>query len=544
MKYIIETLIDVKRTFLRPKMPKRQLKQRYGMQPDIHYFEGDMTSIRTYFDYRYENQLDDFLLDDNTWNDLSGDDIFKIINHGSSTSGEQYLYYLLRSPAISQDEYDKRAKLIEVMENNPDLRFKLHVLFAKLGRRRAANTRDAFHPQPHGSGRLLFNILLVLAFIGSAISFLFTTDFFWVFFVLLIFKSVYRELIKSRIERDLATVHYSVAMVQTAKKIRKLPFPESEQYLKPLFEALLRLKPILRVGYVPTKSNLGEASEFLNMVLMLDLITYELLKNRLGKHYKDIFIIHEYLGRLDSAIAISSYRKCIQSTSSPRVDFATTSIGFNGIGLVHPLVNDAVPNDLQTTEPVLLTGSNASGKSTFLKTIAINAIFAQSICTVLGKEYSAPAFRIYTSIAIADDLRAGESYFIAEIKSLKRITVADTSKQPLLCIIDEVLRGTNTVERIATSSELLRHLANEKTLCLAATHDIELCAMLQGQYRLMHFEETVTDDGEVLFDYTIKDGPATTRNAIKLLASMGFDEEIVKRSKEKANGYSAEGRWV
>jgi len=147
-------------------------------------------------------------------------------------------------------------------------------------------------------------------------------------------------------------------------------------------------------------------------------------------------------------------------------------------------------------------------------------------------------------MAIADDLLAGESYFIAEIKSLKRILDADASMQPILCVIDEVLRGTNTVERIAASSEALKYLAAKKVICLAATHDIELCALLDGHYRLQHFEETVTGDGEIIFDYMIKDGPATTRNALKLLASMGFDSEMVDRAKEKANRYSVDGKWV
>jgi len=117
------------------------------------------------------------------------------------------------------------------------------------------------------------------------------------------------------------------------------------------------------------------------------------------------------------------------------------------------------------------------------------------------------------------------------------------SADTLTFVIDEVLRGTNTVERIAASSELLRHLDMEKTLCLAATHDIELCTLLEGQYRLLHFEETVTEYGEVLFDYTIKDGAATTRNAIKLLDSMGFDKKLIKSANERVERYIVEGKW-
>lgn len=522
---------------------KKELKQKYGVLPDFHYFEGDMTSIRKYFDYRYDNQLDDFLIDDTTWNDLSGDEIYKHINQGLSTSGEQYLYYLLRSPTIKQDEYDKRARLIEIMEENPDVRLKLQVIFTKLGRRRAANTCEVFSPSSHSSKKIFLYIFIVLAFLGSAVSLVFTTEFVLLFIGLLIAIPMYRSLANKHIESDLATVNYSVAMVYTAKRIMKLDIPELKPYLSSCYEALSRVKSISRVGYIPQKGSLDVITELLSIYLMLDFILYEYLKNRLGKHHKDIFHLHEHLGHLDSAIAIASYRKSLPSYTKPQIDFTSSVAYFRGIGLVHPLIKNAVPNDFDTEKSMLLTGSNASGKSTFLKTVALNAIFAQSICTVLAGTYEAPTFRIYTSMAITDDLLAGESYFISEIKSLKRIVDTDTSKQPLLCVIDEVLRGTNTVERIAASSEILRHLAEKNSLCLAATHDIELCSLLNDYYRMMHFSEKVTEDGEVLFDYMIKSGPTTTRNAIKLLSSMGFDKALIKRANEKANRFTIKGKW-
>ncbi|MCL1873674.1 MAG: hypothetical protein FWF85_06115 [Clostridiales bacterium] len=524
---------------------KKQLKDNYGIQPSLHYFAGAMQAIRTYFDYRRDNHLDEFLLDDTTWHDLSGDDIFKRINSGLSSSGEQYLYYLLRSPAIEKSEYDKRAEFIGIMEHDPDLRLKLQVVLAKLGRRHAANTCEAFQPSSHSPKKLLLYLLLVLALIAGAISLIFTTKAMLLFICLLIFIPSYHQFASIRMERDLATVTYSVAMVFAVRKIQKIASPKLDQHLTSFYESGRRLKAITRIGHVPTNTTAGEFAALLNSLLLLDLITYEFHKNRLGKHHADIFQIHEYLGRIDSAIAISSYRKSLDVYSIPQIDFSpSASVSVYGINLVHPLIENAVPNDLATKKPVLLTGSNASGKSTFLKTVAVNAILAQGICTAIGNNYFAPAFRIYSSMAIADNLLAGESYYISEIKSLKRIMDADASKQPLLCVIDEVLRGTNTVERIAASAEFLKYLTGKKMICLAATHDIELCTLLAGYYRLLHFEETITDEGEILFDYTIKDGPATTRNALKLLSSMGFDQEMVNRANEKANMYIAVGKWM
>ena len=523
---------------------KRQLEQHYGQAPDFMYFDGDLNSIRNYFDHRYINDLDDFLIDEITWNDLSGDRLFKRINHGLSTSGEQYLYYLLRCPSITQEEYKKRETLIHIMEQNPDLRLQLQLILSKLGKRRAANTTEIFAPSDHSPKKLILYLLLVVTFIGSMVAAFFSTVAVFLLIALFLSIPVYSHIATNRIEHKLETVNYAVSMVFAATRIKKKAFPELEPHLADFYKTVTTLKKIARWGHVPSKSAATEIVLVLNYLFLFNLILYEILKSRLGKYQKEIFEIHEYLGRLDSAIAIASYRKSLDRYSIPQLDFSTkNTMFFRGENLVHPLIEQPVPNSLDTTESILLTGSNASGKSTFLKTVALNAILAQSICTTLADKYEASAFRIYSSMAITDNLFAGESYFVSEIKSLRRMTYANTSEQPLLCVIDEVLRGTNTIERIAASSELLKHLATEKRLCFAASHDMELCAMLSPQYRLFHFEEHITGEGEILFDYTIKDGPARTRNAIKLMKSLGFDEMLIRQANEKANVFLADGRW-
>ena len=145
-------------------------------------------------------------------------------------------------------------------------------------------------------------------------------------------------------------------------------------------------------------------------------------------------------------------------------------------------------------------------------------------------------------MALNDDLLAGESYYIVETKSLKRILEEINGSVPLLCTIDEVLRGTNTVERIAASSKILEIIAKRGALCLAATHDIELCELLSMQYEMYHFEEQVGIN-EMVFDYKIRYGKAVSRNAINLLKLMGFDESIVSGAHERANSYMEKGIW-
>ena len=210
--------------------------------------------------------------------------------------------------------------------------------------------------------------------------------------------------------------------------------------------------------------------------------------------------------------------------------------------MIHPLVRKPVPNSFCMSGGNLVTGSNASGKSTFLKNVALSAIFAQSLHTVMASSYQAPYLRVMTSMALSDNLTGGESYFIVEIKSLKRILDAAAGETPLLCIIDEVLRGTNTIERIAASSQILKNLRRPMVISFAATHDIELSYILEKYYVNWHFGEEV-DDRDVHFSYQLKEGRATTRNAIRLLDVMNYDPAIVRGAAETAERFEKTGEW-
>ena len=146
-------------------------------------------------------------------------------------------------------------------------------------------------------------------------------------------------------------------------------------------------------------------------------------------------------------------------------------------------------------------------------------------------------------MALRDDMGSGESYYIVEIKALKRILdAAAQRKGRILCFVDEVLRGTNTVERIAASTQILKSLGSPGILCFAATHDIELTELLQKDFDNYHFEEEVRE-GDIFFNYRLKEGKATTRNAIRLLELMGYDQAVIQRASAQAEHFVASGVW-
>ena len=334
-----------------------------------------------------------------------------------------------------------------------------------------------------------------------------------------------------------------------AFKIKDMKINVLDNNLKNIAEDLEKVKKIKKksISKNPNSvlSDLNFFSEYANMITLSELITYEKVKETIIKNKEYLKSIYEYVGGVDALISISSFRTSLDYYSKPQF-LASTKKEDNIINfeeLYHPLINNPVSNSLDINKGVLITGSNASGKSTFIKSVAINQILCQSIYTSCSKKYEGTFFNIYTSMALKDDVLNEESYYMVEIKSLKRIIDKCNENMPCLCFVDEILRGTNTVERIASSSEVLSHLNKSNAICIAATHDIELTYLLEKEYDNYHFEEEITDD-DIVFDYKLNKGRAKSRNAIKLLSLIGYEQNIVEKAHEKAENFVKSGKWL
>ena len=132
---------------------------------------------------------------------------------------------------------------------------------------------------------------------------------------------------------------------------------------------------------------------------------------------------------------------------------------------------------------------------------------------------------------------------MAEIKAMKRILDSASKENMVVCMVDEVLRGTNTVERIAASTQILKSLTKENVLCMAATHDVELTRTLEKEYDNYHFEESMDQD-DVRFSYCLKKGRANSSNAINLLEHLGYDDNLVIKAREMVNRFEQQGEWI
>src|SRR5690606_34185973 len=179
----------------------------------------------------------------------------------------------------------------------------------------------------------------------------------------------------------------------------------------------------------------------------------------------------------------------------------------------HPLIPDteSVSNDFcigESEKLMLVTGSNMSGKSTFLRTVGINLLLAQCGAPVCAQQFTCTTMSILTSIRISDSLQEHTSYFMAELKRLRQIINALETGAPALVLIDEVLRGTNSSDKTHGSEALIRKLIAHNCLAIFATHDLSL-GELENIYPSLisnYCFESRIDNGELLFDYRLHDG--------------------------------------
>jgi hypothetical protein len=226
-------------------------------------------------------------------------------------------------------------------------------------------------------------------------------------------------------------------------------------------------------------------------------------------------------------------------------------------GLGHPLLpqEECVRNDVTVGPPgsfLLVTGSNMSGKSTLLRALGANVVLASAGAPVCASALSLPPLRVHTSMRIDDSLAAGVSLFMAELLRIRQVVDAasapDPHGRPVLYLLDEILHGTNTAERRVAARGVVRHLLASGAIGAVSTHDLTLAEApdLQRAAHAVHFRETVdsADEGSaaprLTFDYRLREGIATTRNAIKLLRAVGLGglelEEDVEADRPRQAG--------
>lgn len=193
--------------------------------------------------------------------------------------------------------------------------------------------------------------------------------------------------------------------------------------------------------------------------------------------------------------------------------------------LKHPLLEEkkCIPNDFQCKQDIqIITGSNMSGKTSFMKTIGVNLVLAYTGTYVNAESFSCSIMKLFTSINVKDDISNGISTFYGELQRIKN--VLDFSKEsntPMIVFIDEIFKGTNYNDRILGAKEVLKKLSKLPCIVFLTTHDFELCEISDKKIHNYHFEETYQKN-KISFDYKIKNGQCKTTNAKYLMKEIGI----------------------
>lgn len=524
----------------------KQIEASFGKKPNKRYEDGELDNIKILFErFQSEDSIDDI-----TANDLDIDSVFKRINYCKSSMGSEYLYYRLRTPLRDENLLSESEKKIEGIYKEDKERLNLIKFYLQIGRLKSYSFFDALDYFGDIKQRSLLPeiISFVLFIAGIACLFLLPPIAAFLLIGVLVYNIVTYYSLRGNIEEKIVIFGYIVNFIRLAQEMSKMDsvvFKDDLQYLKDAGQKLEKftknssLVTNRQSAAVGIGNPLDMLLDYIKMFFHVDLIQFNRMLGEVQKNIDTIGSMYMKLGEIETYISIASYRASLSEFCIPkRSEKMVMTDGY------HPLIDNPVTNSISADKNVLITGSNASGKSTFLKTVALNYLFANTIHTCLASEFLAPYMHLFSSMSLRDSLESSDSYFMVEIKAIKRII--DFSKEnpdtKVLCFVDEVLRGTNTVERIAAGCQILKNFANNNVLAFAATHDGELTILLNDCYDNYHFDEEISGD-DVLFNYMIKEGRATSRNAIKLLNVMGFDNSIVSSAESMATRFIETGEW-
>lgn len=481
-------------------------------------------------------------IDDRTWTDLGLDDVAATIDRTHTGLGRQILYHRLRSGDAWIDSpmlEDLTIRFGRSSEMRESVGAQLATGGRSLGRGLWTVTRPDLIPIRWW---YWFFPVLALAMIVSLFAIPFEPRALLAVAALAAINMVVRMATAWQIPGLLAPMRQMGPLIRTARRLVRAQGME-EAHVGTVADDVTRLRPLQRIASwvsrdpVSSGEIMAAAYEYLNMLLILDanalLLSARHLK-RLGPVLQRIAV---WVGDVDVALAVASLRAeprrwCVPAWTEQRRTQVT--------GIWHPLLASPVENDvdLNCGEGIVITGANMSGKTTYLRTVGIAAILARALNTCPANSWQRRSFRVRSLIGRSDDLSTGKSYYQVEAEGVVELLNESRGNTPTIFLLDELLRGTNTIERLSAGEAILRALLTGQGhgtdhVVLVATHDGELVAMLDGLYAPWHFRETIGPEG-LVFDYRRRKGPASTRTALALLEAAGAPRAVVEAARERA----------
>lgn len=504
----------------------------------------DIEHIRSYFDL-FRNDSD--AIADEQCNDLNLEELFVYADRCLTPIGEMLLYCKLRRIAKS-DDTDIREELITRIGGDGDFRKQIEGALSGLADSSARAMCNLLHPSINRSKwHPYFRFLPAVYIVSTGLAWLFATPSVLLIICacILLCNSFIHYWNKSYVETCIRPLGQLNKIRTAALELLETDRFNCSERLGESLDEIGRLGK--RVGLFGL-NRFMESDFTLPLILLIDLLkivtlvepiaTHTLSKSigRVGVHAKRAI---DYLGEWDVLYSVASLRLWMQQTGGTwsLPSFTAPSGTLSANNMLHPLIADCVPNSIAIDKSVIITGSNMSGKSSFLKTIGVNIVASYAINTCFAERLVLPNCRLHTVLSVSDDISSGQSYYYSEARRIKSIIdrCSDApSGSTQIVLIDEIFKGTNTIERISIAHAVLKYFVSlDNTLAIISTHDIELARSFSSLLSTYHFSEEAARD-ELRFNYRLLPGVEYTRNAISLLRLCDYPEELVACAERNA----------
>ena len=509
-----------------------RLSKSFGLiKNDEYYFE----LIEKYF--KNKDNSDSFqVLSDKTCNDLDFEELFMFLDRTNSKIGQQYLYNKLRNIPSDFGSVELREKIINKFTEDTELRIGIQKRLDKLNKDDAYYITSLFQDE-HIKPPKWFFIIQILAFTSlfSIILMPFNPQLIFILLGVFVVNFGIHYWNKRNLHQYVGAIPQLLRLNWLASKLHKESiFNELNPELGDSVKIINQVRN--RMSFFQLEVKFQSNFEILfwlmlelfkTLFLLEPLLLFGVLK-RLDTKREQIENVFCFVGEIDSLISIASLRYGLDKFCIPTISDDKISVK----NVYHPLIYNCITNDIDITDnSILLTGSNMSGKTSFIRAIGINMITGLTINTCFAEATEIPKCRIYSAIRISDDLMNDKSYYFEEVLTIKEMIKRSCNGKQNLFLLDEIFKGTNTVERISAGKAVLSTLARNNNIVLVSTHDIELTEMLGGEYDLFHFSEIVNDKN-VDFDYKLKEGRLKNRNAIRILKINDYPDDLINEAIE------------
>jgi hypothetical protein len=475
-----------------------------------------------------------------TITDIDLYDLFIFIDRTTSKPGQQYLFNQLVKPTNNTTELECFDNQVKFFLENKTAREGCQLLLSSLSH------HDAYYittlldssvlQKPKWTALYILDTIAVVVLL--LLSFKFPAVLLWLMapLALNIFLYFRNKNTTAKFSKSFPQLNN---LINIARALTKQNIPFEKKDSKKSIESLSGFQRKFRLLNFasPPKDEITQTFLFLLELLksffLVEIHSFISCLSSLKNKKEDINTLLNYIGSIDAALSVASLRSGITCYCTPTFIDSSKSMLFKN--LYHPLIDDCVPNSISIKDKsILITGSNMSGKSTFIRSVAINSILAQTIYTCFAEEFITPIVKVFSSIRITDSLQEGKSYYFEEVNTIGSLIKASDLHFQNLFILDEVFKGTNTIERVAAAKAILSYLNKNNNIVFVSTHDIELAAFLNTEFDLYHFTEDIANEN-LVFDHQLKAGVLKTRNAIKLLALSGYPDEIITEANSIAN---------